>query len=119
MIASTDRMAGWLEVAASPLWSSDRATLRIHPVCMHHCTCHAISLNGRWVCSSDGSLTIFHSRESAEHFLELAHIDHYELGEPAEISDAMPLKTQCVSFRPRKGLVACRMRCNEGSLLDS
>ncbi|TVO69461.1 hypothetical protein [Denitromonas ohlonensis] len=119
MIASTDRMAGWLEVVAAPIWSRAASTIRIHPVCMHHCTCHAISLNGRWVCSSDGSLTIFHSRQSAEHFLELAHIDHYELGEEAELSEDVSLKTQCVSFRPRKGLVSCRMRCSGESALAS
>ncbi|MBT0960355.1 hypothetical protein [Denitromonas iodatirespirans] len=119
MIASAERMAGWLDVAAAPLWSAAVATIRIHPICMHHCTCHAISLNGRWVCSSDGSLTIFHSRQSAEHFLELAHIDHYEDGDPAEISASFPLKTQCVSFRPQKGLEACRMHCAEQYRLDS
>ncbi|TVO53966.1 hypothetical protein [Denitromonas halophila] len=119
MIASTDRMAGWLEVVAAPIWSGVPSTIRIHPVCMHHCTCHAISLNGRWVCSSDGSLTIFHSRQSAEHFLELAHIDHYESGEEAELGNDVALKTQCVSFRPRKGLVSCRMRCNGEAALAS
>ena len=111
MITPTERIAGWLDVAAAPIWGGAAAKVCIHPVCLHNCTCHAISLNGRWVCSSDGSLTIFQSHESAEHFLALAHVDHYERGESAELAEDSGVRTQCVAFRPRSGLQPCREHC--------
>lgn len=113
MITPTERIAGWLDVAAAPIWNGASAKICIHPVCLHNCTCHAISLDGRWVCAGDGRLTIFKSHESAEHFLALAHIDHYERGESAELANDCGVSTQCVTFRPKSGLRPCRDNCAE------
>ncbi len=111
MKTPTERIAGWLDVAAAHSWHADECKVQIHPVCIKNCTCHAISLDGRWVCSGDGSLTVFRTMDAATHFLDLAHVDAYELGEAAELSAGLSVRTQCVSFRPRSGLGACNQRC--------
>ena len=110
MKTPTERIAGWLDVAAAHSWHADECKVRIHPVCVNSCTCHAISLDGRWVCSSDGSLTVFRPRDAAERFLELAHCDGYETGDAAELSAGCSVRTQCVSFSPRAGLGDCDQR---------
>ncbi|QID17896.1 hypothetical protein G3580_09740 [Nitrogeniibacter mangrovi] len=113
MIASTEQRAGWLDIAAAPIWQGRQAKVCIHAVCLHDCTCHAISLNGRWVCSTDGSLSIFQTHESAEHFLELAHVSCYEDGEAAELAPECDAHMQCISFQQKSGLGPCRAACAE------
>jgi hypothetical protein len=111
MIASTENRVGWLDVAAAPIWPGRQARVCIHSLCLHDGTCHAISLDGRWVCSTDGSLSIFQTRESAEHFLELAHINRFEDGEAAELAPGCVYRTQCISFNRRAGLAPCEEAC--------
>jgi len=113
MIASIENRAGWLDVAAAPIWQGRKARVCIHAVCLHDCTCHAISLNGRWVCSTDGSLSVFQTRESAEHFLELAHVSAFEEGESAELSPSCDGHTHCISFKQAAGLSPCDAQCAE------
>ncbi len=105
----TERIAGWLDVAAAHSWHADECKVRIHPICVNNCTCHALSLDGRWVCSSDGSLTVFRTLDAAEHFLELAHCDCFELGEVAELTVVSGVHTHCISFQPIGGLGTCEL----------
>jgi len=113
MIASTERRASWLDIAAAPIWQITRPRICIHAVCLHNNTCHAISLDGRWICSTDGSLSVFETRQSAEHFLELAHVDTFEEGEAAELAPGCDCHTQCISFHERGGLTPCEASCSE------
>lgn len=111
MIASTDQRASWLDIVAAPIWQRQGTRVCIHAVCLDDCTCHAISLNGRWICSTDGSLSVFQTRQSAEHFLELAHIDAFEEGEVAELAPACNGHTHCISFQDKRGLRPCEAAC--------
>ena len=113
MIASIENRASWLDIAAAPIWQGHKAKVCIHPVCLHDCNCHAISLNGKWICSTDGSLSVFQNRASAEHFLELAHVSSFEEGEAAELAPDCDHHTQCIAFRQRTGLSPCLAECSE------
>ena len=113
MIASTEQRAGWLDVAAAPIWQGTRAKVCIHALCLSSGTCHAISLNGRWVCATDGRLCVFRTRASAEHFLELAHVSSFEDGEEAELAPGSDVHTHCINFQNSDGLSACAMGCSE------
>ncbi|WP_227814504.1 hypothetical protein [Nitrogeniibacter aestuarii] len=113
MIASIERRASWLDIAAAPIWKTTRPRICIHAMCVHNSTCHAISLDGRWICSTDGSLSVFETRRSAEHFLELAHVETFEEGEDAELAPGCDCHTHCISFRERQGLAPCEATCSE------
>jgi len=112
MIASTEQRASWLDIAAAPIWQTTPPRICIHTVCLQKSRCHAISLDGRWICSTDGSLSVFETRRSAEHFLELAHVVSFEDGEDAELAPGCR-HTQCISFKERAGLAPCEVMCSE------
>jgi len=113
MIASIDHRASWLDIAAAPIWQTRRPRVCIHAMCVHEQACHAISLDGRWICSTDGRLSIFETHKSAEHFLALAHVDDYEDGEAAELAPGCDCGTHCISFNGHKGLTPCKSACSE------
>jgi hypothetical protein len=77
------RVATWLELALVPVRGRDLTRLRVHPVGGRKGGCYAVSMDGRWLCASDVSLTVFRGRVAAERFLEVAGIDEAEPGDPS------------------------------------
>lgn len=80
---TTQRVATWLDLAATREWRTEPACLRVHAVGGRKDRCYAVTLDGRWLCASDGSLTVFYGREAAERFLLAARIGDFESGEAA------------------------------------
>lgn len=81
------RNATWLELAVAPLWKNKPARVRIHPLKGGGSRCVGISVDERWLCSSDGRLTVFGGRESAARFLDLLHIDYLEDGDAVDLPE--------------------------------
>lgn len=81
------RAATWLELAVAPDWQRQRAQIRLHPVKGQEGRCFALSMNDRWLCVSQGQLTVFRGRDAAARFLKLVHVEH------AQDSDESPEET--------------------------
>ena len=77
------RVATWLDLALVPVRGRDRTQLRVHAVGGRKGGCYAVSMDGRWLCASDGSLTVFHGRPAAERFLEVAGVEDAASGDPS------------------------------------
>jgi hypothetical protein len=75
------RVATWLDLAAAREWGRGDARLRVHAVGGRKEGCYALSLDGRWLCASDGTLTVFRGVDAAARFLKTARLDAFEPGE--------------------------------------
>jgi len=103
----------WLELAISPRWKQPDAAAVVHP--MHvgeHPPCFGLTLDRRWLCSSDGALTVFESTSAAVRFLRLLNINHPAIGEARQVEASAPSSFQCLHLDSR-GLAICR-KCRAG-----
>ena len=82
------RNATWLELAVAPLWRLGQTRVRVHALTGGSEECVGITVDERWLCSTDGRLTVFRGRQSACRFLDLLRIDHMEDGDPAALPTA-------------------------------
>ena len=106
MKAST-RPATWLEVARVPQWQPQGAKVCIHPVVGPKGECYALTLDSRWLCGTDGSVTLFHGLGAAVRFLQLAHVNDFEAGEPADLASCVATGVQCLGVRGGRNLRPC------------
>lgn len=84
--------ATWLDLAIARLHRERPLECRLHHIAGYYEEgrepCYALSVDGRWLCASDGHLTIFQGHRAAEHFMELIGLSFadadeeidYELG---------------------------------------
>lgn len=110
MMEVSGRPATWLEMAGLPQWRTGKAEVRIHPVVGPQGACYALTLDRRWLCGTDGSVTLFQGLAAAERFLQLAHVDDYESGAPADLAGRLDKRVQCLCVRQGRNLRACQRR---------
>jgi len=105
-------VATWLELAVAPEWRRGAAEIRVHPV--RRCTeaCRALTMNGRWLCNSDGRLTVFEDDDAVARFLTLVHVTEYESDPLRALPDDVDSDFYCLSVCSR-GLCQCRKRPTE------
>ncbi len=104
-----ERVATWLDLAAMPHWWPNPRRLRLHAVGGRRNGCFAVSVDGRWLHTSDGELTVFHGLETAVRFLKAARIEAFEPGEaPPE-----PVRCDGRHFGLGVGRNGCMMTCRE------
>jgi hypothetical protein len=101
------RPATWLEVAGAPQWAPQGAKVRIHSVVGPEGECYALSLDHRWVCGSNGGVTLFHGLGAVVRFLQLAQVSDFEAGEPADLAAYMAAGVQCLCVRKGRNLQPC------------
>lgn len=94
-------MATWLELTLCSLRHEQPVIYRIHELKSDYDTpagspSFAISLNGRWLCSTNGRLTVFRGREAAEHFMSLLNVSCLEAGEPLQSWSSHICDADCV-----------------------
>lgn len=104
------RPATWLEMVQSPQGRGASRNVRIHPVAGVKGACYALTLDKRWLCGTDGSVTLFRSLGSAVRFLQLAKVDDFEAGDPADIGLTVGDSVQCLCISKGMNLQACRHR---------
>jgi hypothetical protein len=112
----TGKVAMWLEAAAAP-HSRDRSVrLRVHPLLPgadelppqpRHKRCYAISVDGRWLYSNDGRLTVLKGMKAVDRFMRLINMSYYESGEPAQIDVNCGKTAHCMATGRNESLRGC------------
>jgi hypothetical protein len=105
------RPATWLEMAGAPQWRSVPPKIRIHPVVGPEGACFALTLDARWLCDTQGRVTLFHTLGAAVRFLQLAQVHDFEAGEPCDLGPQASGGVECLGVRRGKGsLQPCTQR---------
>jgi hypothetical protein len=108
------KIATWLDMVA-PNWGNTPPTFRLHPIENAHpqdgaCheACYALSVDGRWVCSTNGRLTVLKGLETAEHFRQLINHGPYIPGEPTQFVIDCGNTAHCITMGRDQTLHACQ-----------
>jgi hypothetical protein len=104
------RPATWLEMAGAPQWRSEPPKVRIHPVAGPEGACYALTLDCRWLCGSNGSVTLFHTLGAVVRFLQLAQVHDFEAGEPCDLATQATSGFECLGIRRGRTLQPCTSR---------
>jgi hypothetical protein len=102
----------WLELAISPRWQEVGAVATVQA--MHRDgghSCFGITLDQRWLCSSEGALTVFDSLAAAIRFLKLLNVDPRTDGGHCDAPSSDPGQFQCFRL-DANGLSVCG-KCRE------
>lgn len=102
------RVATWLELAAAPQHHSRKGTVRVHPVGGEDGSCFAVSVDGRWVCTGSGEVTVFKGIDAVLHFFEVLHVEAFEPGCGTDENLLCDAAHYCVQCDRRQGLQPCR-----------
>jgi len=103
------RPATWLELAGAHK-RPQGGKVRIHPVVGPEGACYALTLDRRWLCGSDGSVTLFHGLGAVVRFLQVAQVADFEAGDPTDLAGRGPAGVQCLCVRRGRSLQACTNR---------
>lgn len=106
-MATSGRIATWLELAVAPQWRRTSCRIRVHAVGGKEGGCFAISMNERWLCSSSGGLTVFCGLGTARRFLKLLRIEKFEQGESPDVSVPCDGSRYCLRMDNNNGLRRC------------
>ena len=108
------KVATWLDTVAATHFHHAPVEARLHPVLDGQAEapdaehqCYAISVDGRWLCSSNGRITVLRGLKSARRFLELLKLKGYQNGEPAKFAIDCATSAHCMSLDKRRGLRNC------------
>ena len=117
------KVATWLDTVAATHARHAPVDARLHPVKSEEtCSadperqCYVISVNGRWLCSGNGRVTIVRGLAAAHRFLDLLKVEHFEAGEPAEFEIACNTNAHCMALDKRRGLRTCTQLVVEHSM---
>lgn len=96
---------GWLELAVSSRWQG--AIAAVHPIDLdQHQPCCGVTVDQRWLCGSDGALTLFDSISAATRFLNLLNVERIAKGGRRDCVIAEQKTLQCFQLGA-KGITAC------------
>lgn len=103
----------WMELAISAVttsWSTDNNVVDICPIDMSKGDARwAIRQNQRWLCDSDGKLTLFDSLEAVRRFLHLLKVEQFNLAGRFEGGTRDRLLDPDYCYRLARGrLMACK-----------
>lgn len=113
---TTEKVATWLEVAAAAHWRNERMSLRVHPLVLPadevpptrkrqpYC---GITVDGRWLYSSHGRLTVLKGMKAVKRFADLIKLPVYESGEPAQIDVDCAKNSHCIAVDRSLALHGC------------
>lgn len=112
----TAKVATWLEMVVAPHTHDQHVKLRVHPI--RECKenrgqagdqCYAISIDGRWLYSNDGSLTVLQGIDAVDRFMRLVRMPSFEHGEPAALKIDCGRNAHCIAIGPDQSLHGCVM----------
>ncbi len=108
------KVATWLGTVAATQFHRTPVEARLHPISSEQFgdtnpdqQCYAISVDGKWLCSSNGRITVLRGLKSARRFLELLNLTRYQKGEPAQFEIDCSTSAHCMAFDKRRGLRNC------------
>lgn len=106
------KVATWLEMVATPHLHRKNLNLKLHPVeetarADAEDRCYAISVDGRWLCSNNGSLTVLQGMEAAKRFMRLIRNESFESGEPMPFAIDCSKNAHCIALGRDKRLRGC------------
>ena len=109
------RVATWLEMVAAATRQQDQTPkVRLHPVAgsdqptRPEQQCYAVSVDGRWLCSNNGRLTVLRGELAVDRFMSLLRNIPYETGEPAEFVIDCSTSAHCIAIGRDKSLCSCQ-----------
>lgn len=109
------KVATWLDMVAATHFHHVPVEARLHPISGDQpksldpeTQCYAISVDGLWLCSGNGHITVLRGLKSARRFLELLELKGYQTGEPAEFEIDCGNSAHCMALRKRRGLRNCK-----------
>ena len=109
----TGRVATWLELAVAPEWRKARASIKLHVIDGIPESCCALSMDGRWLCTSDGRLTVFRGADAAHRFLKSVNINAVEEGESSSSAPDYLSNAYCLAIGRNDALRACKLKCRQ------
>lgn len=110
------KVATWLEVAAAAYSTHERVSLRVHPLRQvddgirpkrKSQSSYGITIEGRWLHSGNGRLTVFKGRKAVARFMRLTRVSSYEAGEPARIDVVCGKTAHCLATDRNMALYGC------------
>jgi hypothetical protein len=108
------KVATWLDMVAATHFHHAPVEARLHPISGDQPEsldpenqCYAISVDGRWLCSGNGRITVLRGLKSARRFLDLLKLNGYQPGEPAEFAIDCATSAHCMALDKRRGLRNC------------
>lgn len=112
----SNRPVTWLDLAAGQRWGRDYSQLELHPIAAGCGNCYVLSMSGRMLCSGDGRLTVFRSREAVDRFLRLLHLETPPVGEPMGNVHASGSRQHCLRLA---GSTLCSCGVEAGDAIPS
>lgn len=103
------RPATWLEMAGAPQWRPNPPKVRVHPVVGPEGACYALTMDCRWLCGSNGNVTLFHTLGAVVRFLQVSHVHDFEAGEPCDLNQ-QAAGFECLGVKKGRGLHPCTER---------
>lgn len=110
------RVATWLELAVAPEWRRQQCAVRIHAMGTEHSGCYALSMDGRWICSGDGRLTVFRGFDAALRFLRALRVEEVERGAALTDDVACDGRHYCLCVGRDDCLAQCADGCRRKKL---
>lgn len=103
---TTGKVATWLEIAAAAHWRDKRPSLRVHSLVqaanevsqtLRRQGYYGITVDGRWLYSNNGRLTVLKGMKAVERFTDLIKVPTYESGEPTQVDVDCLKNSHCIA----------------------
>lgn len=116
MTRVSGKIATWLEVAAAAHSRDKRVSLRVHPLVQaadetprkrRDKAYYGITVDGRWLHSSNGRLTVLRGLTAVDRFTHLIKMPAYESGEPVQIDVDCGKTSHCIAVDRNRALHGC------------
>lgn len=110
---TTGKIATWLEIVAAAHWRDKRVDLRVHPLTQPATASpqkgggssyYGITVDGRWLYSNDGRLTVLKGLKAVARFTHLIKVPTYETGEPAQVDVDCSETADCIAVDRNRSL---------------
>ena len=106
------RVATWLELAVAPEWRRQHCRVRVHALGGRGSGgCYALSMDGRWLCTGDGRLTVFKGIDAALRFLKVVRVEDFEPGDAPEGGTVCDGQHHCLCVGRDGELGPCPVSC--------
>ncbi|HRM68543.1 MAG TPA: hypothetical protein PLO71_03860 [Thauera phenylacetica] len=113
MSRTSGKVATWLEVATAAHARDKHVSVRVHPLTQaagevpskrRDKAYYGITVDGRWLHSNNGRLTVLRGLKAVERFADLIKAPAYEPGEPVQIDVDCGKTSHCITVGKNRAL---------------
>lgn len=108
------RVTTWLDTIVATRIRQSPVKATVHPLGQTDRKgtepCFAVSINGRWLCSTNGRVTVLHGRKAAERFIGLLGISECRTGDPIKLEVDCSSTAHCMGLDRRLTLRTCSLQ---------